>query len=85
MASQKPQTIPAAFKLSLLVATGLTLVSLLVVIGVCLLNAGSPTMAAIPESQRQLYNTCSFCWQSGFGCILGLIGGKMTGSDSAAA
>lgn len=78
MSTPQPMEISAHFKISLLVVTGLTILSLAIVLAICLFNQNIDKMADLPETQRQLYSTCSFCWQSGFGGILGLIGGKMT-------
>jgi hypothetical protein len=79
MATTKPIEIPAIFKLAVILASGLTLLAFAVVIAICIFNRDTSTLAAIPEAQRQLFYTCNFCWQSGFGAIIGLIGGKLSG------
>ena len=73
-----PMTIPTNFKLALIIVTGLTVVSLFVIVGISALQSDVHKMSELPEHQRRIFDICSFCWQSGFGGILGLIGGKMT-------
>jgi hypothetical protein len=75
-----PMTIPANFKLALIIVTGLTVVSLLVIVIISIFQSDVQKMSELPEHQRRIFDICSFCWQSGFGGILGLIGGKMTGA-----
>lgn len=75
-----PMTIPVNFKLALIIVTGLTLVSLVVIVVISILQSDVQKMSELPEHQRRIFDICSFCWQSGFGGILGLIGGKMTGA-----
>jgi len=75
-----PMTIPANFKLALIIVAGLTLLSLLVIIVISTFQSDIQKMSELPEHQRRIFEICSFCWQSGFGGILGLIGGKMTGA-----
>lgn len=77
--AQKPMNIPAVFKLALIIVTALTVLSLAVTLTISFMNVDAQGMADMPEHQQRIFDTCSFCWQSGFGAIVGLIGGKLAG------
>jgi len=78
--SNTPMTIPANFKLALIIVTVLTIISLAVILIISTIQCDVLKMSELPEHQRRIFEICSFCWQAGFGGILGLIGGKMTGA-----
>lgn len=65
------------FKLVFISVLGLTLFCLLANLGIAYATAGIKEARDIPDLTRQSYNLCAFGWQSGFGAILGLIGGKL--------
>ena len=69
--------ITANFKLVFLAVLGLTLLCLVITIWLAVINSSNMTMAQVPEMQRRIFESCSIGWQSGFGAMLGLIGGKL--------
>lgn len=69
--------ISAAFKLIFLSVLALTILCFVGFVVIMIMNAGRPTIAEIPQIQMRVFEICTFGWQSGFGGILGLIGGKM--------
>lgn len=64
-----PPPLTPAFKLAVLVVTGLTVLSL----AVCVFLA----LAALKSDQASaLFETCSTTYKMGFGALVGLVGGK---------
>ena len=82
MNSTNVMQISPAFKLSLITVSFFTLISLIITLIITWKNSDVATMAEIPEMQRELYGIVKACFQSGFGGILGLLGGKMTSEQS---
>ncbi len=75
----KPIVITSHFKLVFLTVVVLTVISGAVSIYIMCSNSSRLTMAEIPEIQKRVFELAVFGWQSGFGAILGLIGGKLLG------
>jgi hypothetical protein len=65
-----PSTLTPFFKLVFLTVLGLTLLSLL--IDLCLVV----TLKSPSSEAKSLIDACSTTWKTGFGAIVGLIGGK---------
>ncbi|MCS5421925.1 MULTISPECIES: hypothetical protein [Psychrilyobacter] len=70
MESKKPIEIPETFKMALMIVTGLTVLSILIAITLAFI-------ATPNDMQKDLYKVATFGWQSGFGCMVGLVGGKV--------
>ena len=66
------------FKMIFLAVTGFTLLSICIMVVLSLCNPEAKTMADVPILQKNLYEICKFGWQSGFGAIIGLIGGNVS-------
>jgi hypothetical protein len=65
-----PSTLTPVFKLVFLTVLGLTLLSLLIDLAL-VVTLNSPSSEA-----KSLIDACSTTWKTGFGAIVGLIGGK---------
>lgn len=76
--------ITSKFKLIFLSVLGITVFCLLGVIILAMFGNDATDIKKVPVMQQNLYSMCSFGWQSGFGAILGLVGGKATASETTA-
>lgn len=74
--SKDKLVISAHFKLVFLSVLGLTVFCFLVCLAIGFINGDADTMDDIPEIQEEIFTFARFGWQSGFGAIIGLIGGK---------
>ena len=66
------------FKMIFWAVAGFTLLSICIMSVLSLYNPEAKTMAEVPILQKNLYEICRFGWQSGFGAIIGLIGGNVS-------
>ena len=80
MSNSSPRTlkIHPNFKLIFWVVTGLTLLSIGIMVVLAFWNPEAKTMAEVPALQKNLYEICKFGWQSGLGAIIGLVGGNVS-------
>jgi hypothetical protein len=77
MAVSRSLVISPHFKLIFVSVLGLTVLSL-VGSGLLTILTSGVKQNDVTDMEKRLFDICAFGWQSGFGAILGLIGGKLS-------
>ena len=76
--SSKTLKIHPNFKMIFFVVVGLTFICIVIMVILSFCASAAKTMAEVPILQKNLYEICKFGFQSGFGAIIGLIGGNVS-------
>lgn len=73
----KTSKIPLMFKMSFWAVTAFSFICIAVLVYMSF-STKATTMDQVPVFQKNLYEICKFGWQSGFGAIIGLVGGNVS-------